>query len=278
MKQLHNESNIEDLLAMGFLKSDLIDNNIISMVIYGNMYENLTFKSDSNDKLLIPYLYPDPNTFQLCVLNETDGNEENDETNDVIPVLSGIKNNLKIIQRYRWGKKYTGEIKCVYDNNLELDIFSPFYMKQFSSIELNKYYDIYLSGLCYSCELQTEPYIKFIKDSNFEMEINNRVIRFLEIEKYKEYIKKQIIPINIMQTILPEKQSTYYLYFGKIMELESFKVLHGKIVYKITVSISINKKLLINIYLHENIIKNYLPKIGDNIKGLIRIMGYLKFR
>jgi hypothetical protein len=260
---------------------DLCGSNGLATIMQTSLDEGNVFKTALNPIVFVGY--PTGNPIQSCVILYVNKDNESLEVQSMYPFMEGTPTKLTITDKYTWENGIEGEILGEFCDRIEIPFFAPFYYSQFLNIEIGKEYEIFLAGLAYSIENDSGRTFEFDSGAIYEMQLKE----FLEKNpnKAKEDFPKVTASMAGCGMFFPQEYFAEISYRGPILSLteaELFGVKIFKTEIRVAKGISSNSgensDLIISLYIPENLLNGYNPKIGDDIQGVMWLTGYLKIQ
>jgi hypothetical protein len=268
----HSEVHGDHWNALGFEDNEALE-IIQESIEKGVLAQNYIFDFPDNKSKILPMLYPESNAVQICSLIVSKNSKNTAES--FYPVLQGIKNKVIIDDKFTWKNKLEGEVEISRINQFNLSFFAPFYHQNFSNLKKGTKAEVYLSGLAFFAEKAVMQY-EIEKGDMYEMALAN----FLRDnpQKTKRDFPFVTVRMDGATILFPTNQYSVYEYRGRIFDLE-YVTFFGKKLAKTKVCLEKNdgeNTLYINLYIAENNIRDCELKIGNDIQGVIWLMGYIK--
>jgi hypothetical protein len=268
----HFEGHGDHWNAIGF-EDDEILKIIQESVEKGILAKNYIFESPKDNSKILPILYPESTTVQICSLILSKDNKNTIES--FYPVLEGIKNQIIINTKFTWENNLEGEVEIFRDDNINLSFFAPFYQNNFANLTNGSKMEVYLSGLALFVEKAVMEY-NIDKGGIYEIALRD----FLKDnpQKTKKDFPYVTLHMDGAIILLPTDEYSVYEYRGRIFDLEYVAFLGHKLA---KAKVSLEKRddeynIFINLYIAEKNIKDCELKIGNDIQGKIWLMGYTK--
>jgi hypothetical protein len=239
----------------------------------GIMQKEMVSSIAATDKKIVPLIYPSLGDMQICALIEKSDKES--QFISMYPLMEGIANELRIEDIYTWKNGIEGEVICTFADKIEVSFFAPFYHKEFIDSNINKKEMIWLAGLASSVKNANGEKYEIDKGPFYEMQL----AEFLKENPNKTPNDFPFVTVLTkgLAAMLPTSYFCEYEYRGTIENiryLDFFGEQCAKI--KICIVRPDDKQLKINLYISKFILKGYIPKKGDDIRGVMWLTGYLK--
>jgi hypothetical protein len=269
---VHFEGHGDHWNALGF-KDDETLGIIQESIEKGTIDQNHIFQSSEDNSKLIPILYPEHNSIQICSLLISINGTNTVES--FYPILEGIRNQVVINEKYTWENNLEGEVEIYRDDKINLYFFAPFFHKNFGMLKKGSKAEVYLAGLAFFVEKAATEYD--IKNGDlYEMALNN----YLKDNPHKTRKDFPSVSINMDGSIIlfPTDEYSVYEYRGKILDLE-YVTFFGKNVAKTKIFLENSENennLYINLYFSGDNVRDCNINIGDNIQCKFWLIGYMQ--
>jgi len=266
----HYENHGDHWNGIGF-EDDTAVYIIEESVKNGILTDNYVYESIQENLKILPLLYPENNSVQICSLVLS--KEGKNTVESFYPVLEGIKNKITMGEKFIWENGLEGEVEICRKESMNLSFFAPFFKNNFSKIEKNSKIEVYLSGLAFFVE---KAVMKYDIDKG---EIYNHALHdFLKNNPKKTKKDFPFVTIHMDGTLMLFPTNTYstYEYRGRILDLENVEFLGKKLAKtKVCLDKNNNFEMYINLYIAEQNIRDFKLEIGQDIQCVMWLTGYI---
>jgi len=262
------------------VNSEQIAEIIQKTIQNGSVLREYVYKFPESNEATFPLIYPENNSVQVCSLHLSNSKEQSVMLKSIFPFFGGYKNSVVIHGKYSWGNDLEGEIEVmaegITDGRENISFFSPFFIQNFEDIDTGVKVDVYLAGLAYSIEPVLDIQFKMDSGRYYEMELENFLAE--NPTKSKDDFPYVLCNTDGLVALFSTNYYSEFQYRGKILEL-NYEYFENKKFAKVKICILRDygdDKLFIYIYILEEKFNDYIPKIGDNIQGVVWLLGYTK--
>lgn len=216
------------------------------------------------------------NPFKLISLIKTNLNNQEQETFAMSLLMEGYPNKLTIKGTYTWQNKLEGEV-CGYLNNITtVDFYSPLFYKEYEQYILGQQKIFYLSALAYKIEKTKKEKLIVNKGALYELKLKE----FLEKNPNKTAKDMPPVILNMGEAsvLLNRGYVAEYEYQAPVLDVEYTHFGTQKItilLISVLRYVESDDSLKIKLYITDSMLKDYNPKVGDNIQGILWMNGYL---
>ena len=258
-----------------FGDSDLFAQHLPTVVAQGTIGENGCVMY--HDETIVYLLqYPDcQSSVRVGVLCVTSPNKDNIEVYSFYPVMEGLPNQLVITKRHTWTNGIEGVVaaECA-DNGPPASFFAPFYYREATAFSKGLRQTVYLAALAMSCEKAEQERFTIDKGPFFEMKLQE----FLK-ENPRKTVNDFSAPVISMcgvRMLMPSQYVCEWEYRFPILAVEQTSFM-DKPIYKLRIDfVGMDDQMLSGyFYVPETMLKGYIPKVGDDIQGVLWMTGTL---
>lgn len=262
--------------------------------LYNNAEEFFCEKLTNIIQESSPYFYQkiDEKDYLALIMNENEPIslisllEAKQEANEFIsfyPKFKGIPTEITLKDYYQWKTiaegDMAGKINIESINLDNINFFNQHYAKDINNFEINKKINVSLSGLAFHIEKLEEKEFKVETGALFDF------MKSEFLEKNKDKTEKDfeapIIKLDSehFRMFVSSQYTCEYEAVGIIEEID-YTDFFGTKVAVLKVNFSHNnkdeKQFYLNVYASENVLKDYVPQIGDGISTVMWISGYFE--
>jgi len=259
----NSEENLTELIRTTAIEGKLIEKLKIKIKKEGYEYQT--------EEEIFTLAYPDGNICNFALIHMNKEKNCNEILYSYPYIKSGIDNLITIEKISEDDIGIEGILDAYFQDSVYLSLFDSQYFKNKTKYELHKSYKFNISAIAYS--------IEEVPESETEIKITNPDT----IEIYKACGlntdgNEMIFSLKHVNMIFSSEKdngdSEFQTYIEDIEILEFL----GNQIYKIKCGLTKteDEQLMTNLYISERVIKdNYIPKVGDIIRGFIWVQGYL---
>lgn len=260
-----NEKALENYLKEAVKNSDVI--------------KGYSIFSDDGEEIKscrMEYKIPKDSYASFHLLLQWDDEKKSHMMISFYPAFDGIKNEVKIGELFEWGNKHEGEMAFARDERMDLSCFLVDYPNAAANLKQGEQRNVEVAALAYSMEISSQKDYKIEKGPMYEFALEN----FLKENSDKTrndfpYVKLSIAGIIML---IPTSYVAEFEYRLPVLSVEHFEGLGKKFIRietYLTAETEAGEGLKSYIYVSEEVHKGSIPKVGDDIQGILWIIAKL---
>ena|GEM_PF-1950242 len=243
-------------------------------IVKGKKTDQKTIVHNGEKIEVIMLHYPADGLIKIGILLVKSKNDDSWIFYSSFPIFNGLSNLLSITGAHTWKNGVEGSVAAERAGGPPVTFFNPYYFKELEILVPDTEATISLSALAF-CIRQAEVN-EFTVDKGAFYELKLKEFLDENPDKTQEDFKPPIISMRGSRVLLPSKYACEWKYRCSIEALCQFSFL-DTVIYQLTVTFVGDDDYEIkgHIYASQHVLENYVPKVGDDIEGILWMSGYL---
>lgn len=238
----------------------------------GTVCNNCHITNTINETALIQN--PGDGDVRLGALLSKENKNEPFEFYSAYPILKGKLNEMTVESTSAWQNDIEGEVSAAVEDGVSLTFFAPFYFRDFSKFIPGQKMDIEISG--FASQLQQVVISEFTVEEGPFYEHMLQEFLVENPDKTKTDFAAPVISTNGSTIFYPADIKWLYQFQTPVESVEKISVLDlsffklGAISHRFDAG-----NISYFIYVPEHLLNGYEPMVGDDIEGMVWLMGQI---